>query len=295
MKKIVTSSATVLSLAIVSAFAQETETKTATNAITNLAIGKIESIVSSEAQKLEDEVLKSISVDLSVNDGEVGGEITGVVKLTESDDSFTFTQLTAGQFDSRTTVNIGLGNRIIISDRSAILGGNIFLDYEFKSKHSRAGLGFEYITNTGSLRANYYNGLSGTKVYKGIEEKALDGADLKYSYRFEGKYNPEVFVRGFQWKGDAGYKENGLEAGVNLEIARGLRLSMSGRDDNKGDATFNAGIVYSIPLGEIPESKVPKASQSSNIVSRELLYQPVQRENRIRKSQVKMGIVMTTF
>jgi HD-like signal output (HDOD) protein len=76
MKKIVTSSATVLSLAIVSAFAQETETKTATNAITQLAIGKVENIVSSEAQKLEDETLKSISVDLSVNDGEVGGEIT---------------------------------------------------------------------------------------------------------------------------------------------------------------------------------------------------------------------------
>jgi hypothetical protein len=295
MKKVITSSVAVFSLAIVSAFAQETETKTATDVLTNLAIGKIENVVSNEAQKLEDKTLKSLSVDLSVNDSEFGGEITGVVKLSESDNSFTFTQLTAGQFDSRTTVNIGLGNRIIVSDRSAILGGNIFLDYEFKSQHSRAGLGFEYLTNTGSLRANYYNGLSGTKVYNSIEEKALDGADLKYSYHFEGIYNPEVFVRGFQWKGDAGYKENGLEAGVNLQIARSLKLSMSGRDDNKGDATFNAGVVYSIPLGELPDSNVKSTSQSSKNVSRELLYQPVQRENRIRKSQVKLGIVMATF
>lgn len=66
-----------------------------------------------------------------MNDGEFAGEITGVVKLSESADNFTFTQLTAGQFDTRTTVNIGLGNRLIISDNTAILGETSLLTMSF--------------------------------------------------------------------------------------------------------------------------------------------------------------------
>ncbi len=295
MQKIVISSIGIVSLLVIPVAAQENDVKKAAQTLENLVVSEIQTKVETEARELENDTLKSLDVDLSVNDGEFAGEITGGVKLSESADNFTFTQLTAGQFDTRTTVNIGLGNRLIISDNTAILGGNIFVDYEFQSKHSRVGLGFEYITNTGSLRTNYYKGLSDTKVYKGVEEKALDGVDVKYSYRFDTKYQPEVFLRGFQWKGDAGYKENGIETGVNLKLSDSLSFSIAGRDDNKGDATFNAGIIYSIPLGEPRKPSIAATNNLPKTLNRELLYQPVQRENRIRKSQGKLGIVMTTF
>ncbi|KAF0118972.1 MAG: adhesin/invasin, partial [bacterium] len=57
--------------------------------------------------------------------------------------------------DSRPTYNIGLGLRELLND-DLLLGGNIFYDYQDLHKHSRLGVGGEYITQELEARINGY-------------------------------------------------------------------------------------------------------------------------------------------
>lgn len=57
--------------------------------------------------------------------------------------------------DSRPTYNIGLGLRELLND-NLLLGGNIFYDYQDLHKHSRLGVGGEYITQDLEARVNGY-------------------------------------------------------------------------------------------------------------------------------------------
>lgn len=117
-----------------------------------------------------------------------------------------------------TTANIGLGVRQLSDSEKEIFGGNVFYDHEFSGKHPWVGIGLEYLTSSGSLRANHYMCASGEKPYRGVRKKALNGMDLKYSYAFDALYQPVVSYCAFCWTGDGGYKLKGLKAGVSLSF-----------------------------------------------------------------------------
>ena len=49
--------------------------------------------------------------------------------------------------DERTLLNAGIGFRTLVNNDNAILGANLFHDYEFDEGHQRGSAGIEYIAN----------------------------------------------------------------------------------------------------------------------------------------------------
>jgi hypothetical protein len=54
----------------------------------------------------------------------------------------------------RTTINLGIGHRLLVEDDMAIVGINVFTDYETKSRHRRLSLGLEYQRTNFSANIN---------------------------------------------------------------------------------------------------------------------------------------------
>ena len=263
----------------------------------NYVFGKIADMVSSVSNRVEFDNLKHLELSIIEEDWVIGGTATGVIGLLETADSAAFSQLSLSRVDKRTTGNVGFGYRSIPDNLNAIIGANVFFDEEFSSGHQRVGLGLEYLTTQGDIIFNHYNGISKEKKYKGVREKALDGNDLKISYRFDNTFQPELFFRGFEWKGENGYKVNGHEAGAVVSLNKNIVLRVSRKDDDKSKSAVKAMLTYTVNLGEADQAK-PDRFTSQNPEKntlRKRLFKPVQRENIIRKSQIKLGIVMSTY
>ena len=271
---------------------QDSDTEKAKQFAKDGIIERIQGFVGGLGDTLESDNVKHVDLSLVEEDWVVGGEATAVIKLDEADNRATFTQLSASRLDGRTTANIGFGMRQLSQGEDEIYGGNVFYDHEFSGKHARFGIGFEYLTSRGSLRANQYLRSSGEKTYKGVKEKVLNGTDLKYSYAFDVMYKPVVSYRAFQWKGDAGYKAKGREAGVTLSFSDRLALTLSNKDDDKSKAENKARLTYTLKLASDGVDDAAGAGPNS---VRHMLYVPVQRENRIRKSKVLLGLVIGTY
>ena len=292
MLKRIIFTASALSLLAVPVTGEESDTDKAKQIAKDGIFGHIQGFVGGLGNSLESDSIKHLDLSLVEEDWVVGGEATAVIKLDETGNRATFSQLSASRLDGRTTANIGLGMRQLSDNEEEIYGGNVFYDHEFSGKHARFGIGLEYLTSTGSLRANHYIGSSGEKTYKGVKERALDGTDLKYSYAFDTLYSPEVSLRAFRWKGNGGYKIKGREAGVTLSFSERLSLTLSNRDDDKSKAENKAKLTYSLKLASDDMEDVADAGPQS---VRHMLYKPVQRENRIRKSRIVLGLVMSTY
>ena len=292
MLKHVIVTASAFSLLAVPVTGQVSDTDKAKQTAKDGIISRIQGFVGGLGEMLESDKVKHVDLSLVEEDWVVGGEATAVIKLEEQGNRATFSQLSASRLDGRTTANIGLGIRQLSDDETEIYGGNLFYDHEFSAGHARIGLGLEYLTTSGSLRANHYMGASGEQTYKGVKEKALDGTDLKYSYAFDTLYRPVASYRAFRWKGDGGYKVKGREAGVTLSFSDRLSLTLSNRDDDKSSAETKAKLTYSLKLANDSADQAAEAGPQS---VRHMLYTPVQRENRIRKSRVVLGLVMGTY
>ena len=142
-------------------------------------------------------VVKHLEVSITEDDWKIGGEALAVIGLSETDDSFTFTQLSTSRRYERTTINAGIGYRQMTGDDSAIIGVNAFGDSEMNTGHQRVGFGLEYLSPQEALHFHYAR-TSGEKTVKGVVEKAMSGEDLAYSYTFaEQLFTPSVSVRGF--------------------------------------------------------------------------------------------------
>lgn len=292
MLKRIILTASALSLLTVPVIGGESDTDKVKQTAKDGIIDRIQGFVGGLGDRLESDSIKHVDLSLVEEDWVVGGEATAVIRLDETGNRATFSQLSASRLDGRTTANVGIGIRQLSDDEEQIYGGNLFYDHEFSGKHARFGVGLEYLTSSGSLRANHYMRSSGEKIYKGVREKALNGTDLKYSYAFDTLYSPVVSYRAFRWKGDAGYKLKGREAGVTLSFSERLALTLSNRDDDKSNAENKAKLTYSLKLASDSAGQVADSGPQS---VRHMLYTPVQRENRIRKSRIVLGLVMGTY
>ena len=84
--------------------------------------------------------------------------------------------------DERTLLNAGIGFRTLVNNNNAILGANLFHDYEFDEGHQRGSLGIEYLANNFQLYANIYDRLSEKVSYtagsSNVYEEVLNGYDF---------------------------------------------------------------------------------------------------------------------
>ncbi|MGC6517735.1 MAG: inverse autotransporter beta domain-containing protein [Candidatus Puniceispirillaceae bacterium] len=261
------------------------------------ALSKIDQLAGEYANDLVGGRLKHLEVSITEDDWKMGGEALAVIGLSETDDSFTFTQLSTSRRHERTTMNAGIGYRQMTGDDTGIVGVNAFGDSEVNTGHQRVGFGLEYLSLSGSLHFNHYARTSGEKTVKGVIEKAMSGEDLAYRYRFDDKpFKPSVSVRGFRWRGDNGYETSGSEFGVGLSITENVRFDMFHKDESKSKAETRGQLSYVVTLGAEKAVEVQEAVGVSKQRARlkQMMYQPVMRQNHIKKTTVNLGIVFTT-
>ena len=270
---------------------------------------KIYSKINDFAQNIGDDLGKSLTsyenlkyLDFSINIHEgfdPSIELKSVSKLIEYDDGALFNQLNLISQDSKTTINLGIGKRKLLDNDTLMLGTNIFIDYQFDESHLRSGLGFEAISNSLDLIANYYDALSGFKsTSSGGREKALDGYDLKLNYHLSNKSKTDLFVQLFEWENpNSTYQEKGDKVGMTSSIGN-LALEIGYLDDNKDNDGIFGSLKIVIPLGEQKEN-LNEDKRNTNIKNasvRNKLYMPVQRENKIKVVKIsKSGVKISGF
>ena len=297
-KKYYTTTALVAIVSILSAGAvAEGDTDKVIKTGKEAAISKIDNMVGDYAQDFVGGRLKHLEVSITEDDWKLGGEALGVVGITENESSFTFTQLSASRRHERTTLNMGFGYRQMTDEGDGILGANIFGDSEVNTGHQRVGFGLEYLSLAGSLHFNHYARISGEKKVKGVVEKAMSGEDLAYNYVFyDQPYQPSISVRGFRWRGDDGYKVSGNEIGVGLSLTDNVRFDLFHKDESKSKAETRGQLSYVINFGgdaaDGAEGAVGLSEDQSRL--KQMMYQPVKRQNHIKKTTVNLGIVFTT-
>ena len=284
---------------------QGAATETAKQEFHNFSLG----LANSKLNLLEDKILSETGfthLELSLGSDVFGldsgtktkSEVMAVYGLHETSNLFLFNQTSIVNFDSRRTFNIGLGARHITDDETLILGANAFYDYESKSGHKRSSLGFELLTAMLEFRANTYNAISGTIAYNGINETALDGRDMKLTANLPYLYSSNVYYSSGKWKDGLGYETKTKEFGITAEVLPNLFVTVAQQKKDSTKATTVASISYSIPLGNAAKTK--RVMQDGNWDSRmkpirEKLYKPVQRENRIMKKAIKLGVTVSGY
>lgn len=98
----------------------------------------------------------------------------------DTQDYVLFSQTSLYRTDDRNQTNIGLGIRHFTPD-NAMLGANVFYDYDLSRSHSRAGFGVEYWRDYFRLGVNTYFGLSDWKNSRDIDdylERPANGWDF---------------------------------------------------------------------------------------------------------------------
>ena len=237
------------------------------------------------------------SFGLDAGSSKISAEIMSVYRLYEDETTFLFNQSSLNRFNNRTTVNTGLGARYITPDEKMIFGANAFYDYEIEAKHKRTGLGVEFITSMFEVRANRYNAVSGAMSGgKYDTEAALDGRDFKLTANLPYFYSSNVYFTDGQWKDGAGYVTKTEEFGLKAELLPNAYFTVASQQQDLGKRQQVASFSYTIPLGKAAgeKKKMQDGSWSANLKPiREKLYEPVQRENKVMKKAIKLGLTVS--
>ena len=180
--------------------------------------------------------------------------IQPISELDANSKALTFIQagITSGKsIDSRrTTVNLGVGHRLLVENDMAIAGINVFTDYESKSKHKRLSLGLEYQRANFSANINKYHVFSDEKLVNSVkEERARSGYDVKLSG--QAPYLPWAKIKGtyYYWDTKAGPDIKGNILGVDIEITPSVSFELGQENNNTMDATSYGKLTVKLPLG----------------------------------------------
>ena len=166
------------------------------------------------------------------NNTPVGG-IETIQPLYEDLWNTLFWQGRASYNDGSSTFNLGLGYRYLTDDKQLMWGVNTFFDENPRLQHKRAGLGGELFTPYVTLRANYYDALTGRRfVGSNTYERALNGYDV-------GVETPMPYIswmrftaQGYHWEGVAANDVNGGLAKLRLFPARQVEVDAGISYDN---------------------------------------------------------------
>ncbi|PHM42709.1 inverse autotransporter beta domain-containing protein [Xenorhabdus szentirmaii] len=198
------------------------------NQLQSMAVGEANQAVRNWLQRYG-----NVKIQANVDDrGRLdGSQFDMLLPLYDTAKHLTFTQFGLRHIDSRTTANVGLGQRHFFDD--GMFGYNAFLDRDITRDHTRFGLGAEYARDFMKFAANGYFRASGWKDGKKLadyEERPANGFDL----RAEG-YVPTYPQLG----GKLTYEQYfGNEVGL-----------LSERQRQKNPAAFTLGVNYTpIPL-----------------------------------------------
>ncbi len=168
-----------------------------------------------------------------------------------------------------TTLNLGVGRRILSKNKGSMFGVNAFYDHGFKHGHSRISGGLEYFEGRNEYRVNVYRALSGDKqlsssssttIERGYDnydswtdttvttsavfEKALGGFDYSFGTSFKSAPWAKVYVTGYHWNYKNSKDVNGFKIAVPLQITPKVSLEVGYLHDNKVSSRRYAQIMY---------------------------------------------------
>ncbi|HCP0570426.1 TPA: inverse autotransporter beta domain-containing protein [Escherichia coli] len=175
----------------------------------------------------------------------------------DTQDYVLFSQTSLHRTDDRNQTNIGLGIRHFTPD-NAMLGANVFYDYDLSRSHSRAGFGVEYWRDYFRLGVNTYFGLSDWKNSRDIDdylERLANGWDfsaegwlpaypqLGASIQFEKYYGKNVGLFGSDNLQENPYAVTG---GISYTPVPLIKFSAQHKQgqSNTHDTTFGVEFNY---------------------------------------------------
>ena len=301
MKKFITTSLYLVIISIYSANifagADEDIVNAAEQKAINATNGIIRSLTSDLSEFLKDfESVKYLDIQVEVQDSlNPAISITNVNSLFENTNSAFFNQNTLTHNKDEQTINFGLGYRTLLNDDKLLLGANIFYDYAFDDNHRRIGAGIEAISSVFDLRGNIYEAESNiTTLTDGSTEEALDGWDARLDYHIPVGFDLRLFGTYFDWENKAKtYENKGEQYGLAGQYGL-VKFEVGYRDeeDKKKDAFAKISMV--IPLGSVVSSSVIPRGAFELVSVRDQMYEPVERENRIRVVKISAGNVVVS-
>ena len=264
------------------------------------AVGEVIDLTNEQIDVLENAAKsnsnwKYLDLNVGFDDSQLMIEGLSVYGLYENPNTFVFNQTSLVNYAGRTTLNFGLGLRRINDDDTNIIGGNVFYDYELGSEHRRLGAGLEYFTYDLQFRANTYRALTGELEYNDVYERAMSGQDVKITYRLPFIENADLSYLYSRWYVPGGTSETQNSLSISAQLAPSLTGSYSAARSEDGGITHNVSLRYSIALGGPKETTLPKLDSEISKSVRHMMYIPVQRENRIRKTSPSFSVTVTGY
>ncbi|UCB56450.1 MAG: inverse autotransporter beta domain-containing protein [Candidatus Omnitrophota bacterium] len=196
----------------------------------------------------------------------------------KKDDAVIFTQPHITIKDRTGYYSLGLGYRRLLGLNRAILGFNVFFDYQ-EGRHHQIGLGAESLGDDLEARINYY---LGTSHEKQIEEtdtyfkyaEVVDGLDAEVGIRLPHLSWAKFFAGGYYYGADYTDDLQGWKARLELKPLRHLTLDIGVRNDNSSDERWFMEMQWRIPFGE-EEAATEEAAPKEALYSR--MLEPVER------------------
>ena len=263
----------------------------------NATNGVLRSLTSGLTESLKNfDSIKYLDISVEVQDSlNPAISITNVNSLFENTDSTFFNQNTFTHNNDEQTINFGLGYRKLLNNDKLLLGANIFYDYSFDDNHRRIGAGIEAISSVFDLRGNIYEAESDIMTMtNGGTEEALDGWDARLDYHIPVGFDLRVFGTYFDWENKANtYENKGEQYGIAGQYGL-VKFEVGYRDEEnrKKDAFGKISLV--VPLGSVATSGVISRGMLELVSVRDQLYEPVERENRIRVVKISSGSIIVS-
>jgi len=265
-------------------------------------INAAESLIESASLEGLNSIFDKAEVNMEFNGGSPEFEL-GVLKAYDENnaDAFFFNQIGINGFDGRTTLNLGLGYRMLNADQTWMGGINAFYDQEFPNNHKRSSVGIELVSSAVQLRANKYNAITGfIKDKSGTDQSALDGEDI--SLKVALPYLPGAFFdyTKYKWKGVEGAKDaKGQKYTLGGKLSDNLALNVTYNDHDDASIKDKTRVELSYHWNFGQEQAQPTlfntadtAYQLAKLTTQK--YDLVERENRIIK-QKKFSVIATGF
>ncbi len=284
------------------------------NQLKNQAINKTEGLVNDKANKFLN-IFGAGRSEVSINGMNTGRlnysikTIQPISELNTNSKALTFFQggiasnkRHKSSDNRRTTINLGIGHRLLVEDDMAIVGINVFTDYETKSRHRRLSLGLEYQRTNFSANINKYHMLSSKKLVDDTGEKAFSGYDVKFSG--QAPYLPWAKIKGtyYHWDTISGPDIKGNILGVDIELTPSVNFEF-GRENNTINATNYGKFTVKLPLGNKQKSInyaiASKAFKDSHKMNLSALAW-IERDNKIKDNRIVFngltyGLVLSPY
>ncbi len=225
-------------------------------------------------------------------------DIMNVNKIHEWSSGAIFNQNSLAYHDDEQYINFGLGIRDLINGDKIILGANTFYDYAFEEGHQRHGFGLEVISSMLDFRSNYYNADGDIKnLTNGSTEEALDGWDTRLDFHIPVGFDLRFFGTIFEWENsNKTFDRDGTVFGLSGQYGF-LKFEGGYRDEENQDKQAFLEFRLVIPLnGGSQGSSTSKRGFLEMVSVRDQLYEPVERENKIRVVKISSGnIIISGF